>query len=178
LDWSFDGAALLYSFGQPRAIGFLDLNSGQKSVLVQRPNALSSASFCPLGRCIVFTESLDGIHSRLWLVPLRGHVAAPQTEWVPLTDGQFADDKARLSADGTMLYFYSNRDGFYCLWKLRVDHAVNYRKPVPLLHLHSAGFSLRELPRSAFDLRVAADKLVLNIVSTASNLWMTELRPQ
>ena len=178
LDWSADGSSLLYSFGQPKAIGLLELGSGRKTEVVRRPNAASSASFCPQGQCITFAEWLDGTHSKLWLVPLLENVTTPLQDWVQLTDGKFADDKPRWSTDGKSLYFYSNRDGFYCLWKVAVDlekHRV-HGEPVAVQHLHRAVFSLRELPRNAFDLRVAGDKLVFNVVSTASNLWKTELR--
>jgi serine/threonine protein kinase len=178
LDWSNDGSSLLYSVGTPAAIGFLDLKSGHKTVFLRHTAALGSANFCPRDECVVFVELLDGIHSGLWLAPIHDRLPAPEAQWIQLTDGRFVDDKPRWSPDGNRLYFYSNRDGFRCLWKLKIDPAGKRPtdEPEPVLHLHNANLSLIDLSRIAFDLGVSKDKIIFNAVSETANIWQTDLR--
>lgn len=178
IDWSYDGSTLLFSSGQQQALGLLDLKSGHKTLLSKNDSNLTSGSFSPDDRYIVFAEWLDGNHSKLWLAPLHSRIPAAQDEWIALTGGQFADDKPRTSMDGKSIYFQSDRDGFTCLWILGLDPAKGQTRgaPAPLLHFHRANFLLRELSRVAFDLRVARDKLVFNAVSHTGNLWRTQLQ--
>lgn len=179
LDWTSDDSGLLYSSAAEKSISLLELSSGRKTVVLRptESSSLTSASFCPKDECIAFNEILDGSHSKLWLAPIHSGSLTPREEWIPLTNGLFDDDKPRWSSDGKWLYFYSNRDGFGCIWKLRVDSAMGRtgNKPQPFLHLHRSNFTLRELSRPAFDFRVAKDKIVFNAVSYAANIWKTDL---
>jgi serine/threonine protein kinase len=178
IDWSYDGSTILFSLGQQQALGILDLKSGHRTLVSKSGSNLTSGSFSPNDHYMVFTEWIDGDHSKLWLAPMHEHIPAAEHEWFALTGSQFADDKPRFSADGKSIYFQSDRDGFTCLWKLAIDpmKGRTIGDPVPLLHFHRANFPLRELSRVAFDLRVAKDKLVFNVVSHTGNLWRTQLQ--
>lgn len=177
MDWSTDGSGILYSYAESTAIGLVEVKSGRKTALLRHTSALGSASFCPRDECVVFVELLDGVHSRIWLAPMRDHALAPEAQWTQITDGRFVDDKPRWSPDGKWLYFYSSRDGFRCLWKLRFVPG-NHRPqgaPQPVIHLHDANLTLSDLSRAAFDLRVGNDKLVFLAVSESGNIWKTDL---
>lgn len=178
LDWSYDGSTLLFYSSQQQAIGLLDLKSGRKTLLLKSGSNLTSASFGPDDQYVVFAEWRDGDRSRLWLAPMHQHIPAPEPEWLALTEGQFADDKPRVSMDGKSVYFQSDRDGFTCLWMLGIEPTKGRTRgaPVPILHFHRANFLLRELSRVSFDLRVAHDQLVFNAVSHTGNLWRTRLQ--
>jgi len=179
LDWTSDSAGLMYETAARDAIMLLDIRSGRKTILLRSDSGLNflSAGFCPGDRCIVFSESLDGTHSQLWLAPFSGHYPIPRANWLALTSGEYDDDKPRWSADGRWLFFASDRDGAKCIWRLRFDPATRHPRgqPAAFLHLHQAGFSLRELSRAAFDIRIAGDKLVFNADSYAANIWATDL---
>ena len=42
-------------------------------------------------------------------------------KWIRITDGKHWDDKPRWSPDGKIIYFVSNRGGFFNVWGLHFD---------------------------------------------------------
>jgi Tol biopolymer transport system component len=58
----------------------------------------------------------------------------------PLTSGEYRDDKPQLSPDGNTMYFTSNRDGFICVWALRLDPKTKrpLGAPFAIQHFHGS----------------------------------------
>jgi hypothetical protein len=44
-------------------------------------------------------------------------------QWIRITDGKHWDDKPRWSPDGKLIYFLSERSGFFDLWAIHFDPA-------------------------------------------------------
>jgi hypothetical protein len=102
-------------------------------------------------------------------------VAAGPSQWIPVTDGKAWDDKPRWLDDATIVY-YSNLDGFGCLWKqrLRPDTKKPAGAPSAVHHFHRLGQSPRMLYRKGFQIAVTRDILILNLVDATGDIWMID----
>ncbi|MGO9269949.1 MAG: protein kinase domain-containing protein [Terriglobia bacterium] len=180
LDWWPDGKRLLYAFGSPTSIGSLEVASGQSSTLLRASKVpLDQAQISPDGHWVAFVSRIDGDHSTIFVAPLRGELAATESDWIPLTDGRSWDDKPRWSEDGTSIFLMSKRDGFRCIWWIRLDSKTHRAvgEPTAVKHFHSARRSLMFLDEPAINLSVAGRQLVFNLVEMSGNVWMISFNP-
>ncbi len=174
--WSADGGALLYLEGQPGKVNLLRLAGRERTQLLRHPEyALEQAHFSPDSRWIVFSAQTAPNQRRIFVASYRNGKAKPPEEWIPITDGQDWDDKAEWSPDGNLIYYYSRRDGFGCLWKQPLDPTT--KRPLgataAIAHFHGARFTLRHLPLPSLAISVARDKIVFTAGEVSANIWMT-----
>jgi Tol biopolymer transport system component len=177
VDWSPDGSRIIYICGQPRAVGSFSVASGRKARVARSARyGIDQAQFAPDGAWMSVLAYIDPNHTRILAIPLRNGAAVSEDQWIPITDGASWDDRPRWSLRGNLIYFYSRRDGFGCIWKQAVDPAT--RKPVgpPLAmhHFHSTGLSIMHMRLDRLGLSVAADKLAFNLLEVKGNLWMMQ----
>jgi eukaryotic-like serine/threonine-protein kinase len=122
---------------------------------------------------------VDSQHTRLYITPVESFLPAGSDRWIQLTGGEYDDDKPALSPDGNTLYFTSNRDGFTCIWALRLDPKTKrpLGAPFPIQHFHGGQ---RVHPPYSIDmeLNIAKDKIVTNLDELHSDIWMMDLEPQ
>ena len=106
-------------------------------------------------------------------VPAPGRLGQP----IELTDGQFFDFGPQWSPNGNVVYFISDRDGFRCLWALRLNPVTKHAadKPFPVAHFHEARRSAMELRAADLNLSVARDKAVFVLSERTGNIWMAEI---
>lgn len=171
--WSSDGRRLLYFEEAPRRLSILDLASGRRAVLLGHGTyKLDEASFSPDDRWVCFNATTPG-RSRIFIAPVRSERLVPETEWLAITDGRW-DDKPRWSPGGNVLYFISERDGFRCIWALRLDPATKrpVAPPFPIFHAHEARRSLMNLGWGDLQMSVARDKIVFNMSERTGNIWL------
>lgn len=177
--WLPDGSGLLYQRISPAGrsyIGLLD-RSGRAVPLVQSTeSALFSPSVSRDGKWLALVVRRPSEH-RLMLVPLRDGSAAPEAEWLTVTEAGPWFDKPRWSPDGNVLYYVSDRDGFVCIWASRLDPSTRkpIGAPVPMAHFHGGRHSLRTL--YGLELSVAQDKLVFNLGEDSGNIWLAPSAP-
>jgi serine/threonine protein kinase len=127
----------------------------------------------------VMQTSSDTFH--IFVTPVQNFVPAGPDRWIQLTSGEYHDDKPQLSPDGNTMYFTSNRDGFMCMWAMRLDPKTRrpLGAPFPIQHFHGSqrvhsGISTAE----DLELNVAKDKIVTNLDEVHSDIWMMDLEPQ
>jgi len=174
--WSADGGALLYLEGQPGKVNLLRLAGREKIQLLRHPElALEQAHFSPDNRWIVFCAQTGSNQKRIFVAAYRDGGAKPPGEWIPITDGQSWDDKAEWSPDGNLLYYYSRRDGFGCLWKQPLDPTTKRPRgaAAAVAHFHATRFTLRNLALPLLAISVARDKIVFTAGEVSANIWMT-----
>jgi Tol biopolymer transport system component len=192
-DVSSDGKKALYMYrAGPRAsVGLMDLESGRKVELLSHPGyAFFRVRFSPDNRWIsvntmkfqaiitgVVRSRVTGIiRSRIYVVPLRGDTAAPEPEWVAVTDDLSLHDKPVWSPNGSVLYFTSDQDGFRCIYAQRLDPAT--KRPLgprlAIYHSHQARRSILNADILPLELGVARDRLVFHLAEITGNVWMLE----
>ena len=173
--WSPDGRVILYHDLNLRTIYALDVQTGRKTSVIRHSQyGLFQEHFSPDGRWITFLMRISPDRTQLFIAPYKGVSEIPEKEWIPITDGAGADDKPRLSPDGNLLYFTSERDGFRCIWVQRLDPAGKHPAgpPFPLYHAHSARRTLQSVELVNLEISVAHDKIVFNMVGRTGNIWL------
>jgi eukaryotic-like serine/threonine-protein kinase len=114
---------------------------------------------------------------RIVVAPFRGPIPIHEPEWVTAIDSETLDRQAAWSADGSALYFQSQRDGFRCLWAQRLDPLTKRRigGPLPVQHLHGVQRSMTTaIPDpGAISIAVARNRIVFALGETTGNIWMT-----
>jgi len=111
------------------------------------------------------------------IAPVRNGVAAPEAEWISITDGRFVDDKPQFSPDGNTLYFTSRRDNHLCIWAQRLDRITKHPVGAPFAVQHFHGVQSWRIMDTlhTVQLWVARDKLVTNFWEFHGDIWMTKL---
>ena len=172
--WATDLSHLLYQAGDPSRFLLLNLASGRSILNVSDPQrGVFSASISPDGTWIAFHAKRKAAEGQqIYVAPFRTAEVRPE-EWIPITSGEFEDDKPRWSADGNALYFTSLRDGSRCLWVAHLDPAT--RRPLgdatAVRHFHQTRLSMQYQTLRRFDLAVARDKIVFTLVERTANIW-------
>jgi len=122
----------------------------------------------------------DFEHFRLYVTPVENFVPAGPDRWIQLTGGEYFDDHQQFSPDGNTIYFNSNRDGFACIWALRLDPKSKrpLGAPFAIQHFHgSQRIYSGVTPLTHMEVNVAKDKIVTNLDEFHSDIWMMELEP-
>ncbi len=123
-DLSPDNKVVLYhkgTFQRGNAIRAFGLVSRRDSLFMQSSKyALFQFKFSPDGRWVTF-EAVHDARSQLYVAAVRNTgLPIPENEWISVTGDQGWADKPDWSPDGNLIYFISNRDGFFCLWAQRL----------------------------------------------------------
>lgn len=102
---------------------------------------------------------------------------APESDWRALSSpGEYAACP-RWSADGSLLYFVSDRDGYICIWGQRLYGAEPAGVPFAVMHEHRARYRI-DFPggMARFDVfGVAKGLLVWAREEITANLWKTKV---
>jgi Tol biopolymer transport system component/DNA-binding winged helix-turn-helix (wHTH) protein len=131
---------------------------------------ISQARISPNGRWLAIAVPKSVHSSTLYVGGLLGG-----EPFVPVTDDKALDGKPRWSADGTLLYFTSNRGSpgnVFNVWAIRIDpdgHSVG--APFQVTTFRNPALPR---PEQFQDLRVAGGRLVVPLFETSGNIWMLE----
>ncbi|HTS28767.1 MAG TPA: hypothetical protein VMH81_23010, partial [Bryobacteraceae bacterium] len=178
---SFDGKRILYEPLAQENLTAYDLAQRNSTVIARQPpgTVLTGGQFSPDGKWIAFYSiGLQAHTSRLWIVRSEGSLPVPQSEWIPLTDGNSLDLSPAWAPGGGLLYFLSERDGFRCVHAIKVDPIT--RKPIgeefPVQHFHTARWSLRRINSTTGmnGLSISPDRLILAFGELTGNIWLEE----
>jgi Tol biopolymer transport system component len=179
---SRDGNLILYEPVKDEDLTAYDVRRRQSIKLALRAPAdgiLSGGRFSPDGKWVAF-HSIEGPGkaTRVWIAPVRLDQPAPQSEWIAITDGTvFAQDPS-WSANGKVLYFTSERDGFRCFWAQPLDPQTGRPadEPFALQHFHSARQSLRGLGSTGYRVGLSSGggRTVFSFPELTGNIWLQE----
>jgi eukaryotic-like serine/threonine-protein kinase len=176
-DWSPDNRYLLYWPMNRKQIGVIDMTSLRKTVLLKHPeyNVLRAA-FSPDGRWIAFDAILEPGGPKLFIAPFRGMSPTGIDTWIAVTKGNAVETTPRWSPDSKWLYFVSDRDGYWCLWRQRL--APGTKQPLgdaqEVYHLHGVRRSILSVPPGYREIAVARDQIVFPMNERTGNIWMVE----
>jgi serine/threonine protein kinase/WD40 repeat protein len=178
--WFPDGRKLLLYFlpsGYTR-IEALDINSGKPTLVVQYSLNLIQPHFSPDGRWLALHTHYSAAGRQILIIPLRNGVAAKEQEWVTVTDGSSFDLDKDWSPDGNLLYFFSERDGFRCIWAQRLEPSS--KRPIgpafPVYHSHDPSRSIKNIIPGYLTMAVSSNQIVFPMGEFTGNIYITELR--
>ncbi len=150
--------------------------SGSSTLLLETkyPGIASGAVSPDNGRVAFVTATTDG-DAALYVAPIRGE-ASPARDWV-LVPGPphrlFLNP--RWSADGTLLYYVSNRDDRTCLWAQRFDHTGKL-VGAPIHAFHSQ--HPVNLFTSGGTYALTRDRLFMATADIKGNIWTMKLEKE
>ncbi len=182
-DLSPDNKVVLYHkgnfFQQGNTIRAFHLVSRRDSLFMQNAQyALFQFKFSPDGGWVTF-EAVHDARSQLYIAAVRDSgLPIPENEWISVTGDKGWADKPDWSPDGHLIYFISNRDGFFCLWAQRVaaDSKQPIGSPLSIAHFHGSRLSVANVGAGGpMQISVAQDKIALNLGELAGNIWATDL---
>jgi Tol biopolymer transport system component/predicted Ser/Thr protein kinase len=174
-DVSADGASVL-SMGltAPRGVLWRDLRTGRRVLFLSHPEwNLYWASFSPDGKWVAFTARTGPEQSRAFVAPFHG--AAGQSpdvsSWVQITEGMANDTAPRWSPDGRRLYYFSDRDGYRCIWSVGFEQG-HPSAPAAVWHFHENRRSLGNAPVSMTELAISQHRIVFNLTELSGNIYL------
>jgi eukaryotic-like serine/threonine-protein kinase len=168
--WTPDSKRILYWDGSPIRYSTIDPTSGQKTEFLSHPKMpVHDVRLSPDQRWAAFHTPLR--NSVLRIAPVRDGRAAGESEWITVIDRNLDSRRPWWSPDGNTLYFFSNLDGFTCIYAQRLTASKrNHGEPVPVYHFHDG--RLRPSVSAFLGPAFLPDSIVLAIPERSSSIWL------
>ena len=180
-DWSRDGKWILAGSDRQSSVrrllcllptaGAPQAEAQMRVVAASPEENLYQAHFSPDDRWITFiaARANEAGISTIYVVPADGG------QWSRITEGKYFDDKPRWSSDGRMLYFISNRTGFFNVWGIRFDpsNGAVAGEPFRVTNYESPNQMILTDVR-IMEMALAADRMVLPIMEVSGGIWILE----
>jgi eukaryotic-like serine/threonine-protein kinase len=158
-------------------IGSYDLATRKIQTIIEHPkSAVSRARISPDGSWMAFELAPSTNTRQVFIAPLRER-PPNESEWIAVTDGKALENKPEWSLNGRYVYYFSDRDGFGCVWARAFDphkHAVT-GEAIGVLHMHTSEKTMLSLDGIFFDISVAKDKLLFNASKVTANIHALKL---
>ncbi|HTG74305.1 MAG TPA: protein kinase [Terriglobia bacterium] len=181
--WSRDGRMI---FSQQRVlegskwvatrINRIEVANGRKVAVFEKTNYfVFGGELSPDGQWVTFQgrATLADRKEQLFIAQMSDDSPVDPERWVPLTGFKYFDASPNFSRDGKLIYFYSDRDGFTCLWAVRLNPATKKpaADPYPLKHFHGNPRYYSWYPQ----IGLGSDRIIISLEQIQSDLWMTQL---
>jgi eukaryotic-like serine/threonine-protein kinase len=177
--WSSDGVFILSQrdmFDGPKYIGTTtyrtDLREKRKTVLAyKRGTLLFSPDLSPDGLWFAFQSPVTKEpFEHIFIAPVDVRSRVEPDRWTAVTDQRYFDANPEWSRSGKLLYFISDRDGFSCLWAVKLDPVTKRPRgePFALKHFHGNPQHYTFFPTYT----VGSDRIVIALDDVRSDLWM------
>jgi Tol biopolymer transport system component len=179
--WSPDGESLLASQENGETsraeiwkLPLADAHAkGKAQLIVSDPSCnLWNGNYSSDGRWIVFQAVEDQTMRFVSTIYVLAVAGGP---WIRITDGKHRDDKPRWSPGGKVIYFLSERSGFFNVWGIHFDPAkgtpagdpfqvTTFAKPKPMV----------AEPMNTVGLSLTHDRLVVTVAQVSGNIWVLD----
>lgn len=151
--------------------------SGERSVVLGANNGtILDADLSPDDRWVAVVMGKPSGGNAIYAAPVRAS-PVPMQDWVVIADDEDTVlDLPRWSADGSLLYFISERDGRPCVWAQRL-HRETMRplgNAVEIYHENRARYGVYG-PKRYRTISVARDNLVMLMCKVTGNIWSANL---
>ena len=95
--------------------------------------------------------------------------------WIPITSGEFWDDKPRWSPDGRIIYYASFRNGHFNIWAQPFD--PDRGRPVgdafPVTRFEALEHTIFA-DASRMHIAISRDRLILPMTDVSATVWVLE----
>jgi hypothetical protein len=131
----------------------------------------------PDGKWIAFTARRSARENTTYVAPFSPSGPPAQSEWVEILRSPEVNPGAGWSPDGNLLYFSSERDGYACLWALRLDPVTKQPrgKLFAVQHFHMPSQRMTA-PSGRYAVAVARDKIAVSLEERSGGIWMLSLK--
>ena len=174
-EWSPSGDEILYVTARdPSGVGMLKVGASRDDTWLRHstygiynPRSFSNG-------WMAFNARADRrAPPKVFVAKVQESTVAAESEWIAISEDGEAPS---WSPDGSLLYFWSDRDGSPCLWAQRLNPATKRPtgSPLSIQHFHTRGLSWRNLHLGAPDIAVSRDRIVFNLGERSGNIWMTQ----
>jgi eukaryotic-like serine/threonine-protein kinase len=168
-DWTLDGKRIIGNGVDGRA-WVLDVASRHKTDLLATRRWIATGSFSPDNRWFTF---LDGTSWRGYLAPFQAKSPIGESAWIGIMDG----NGGSWSPDGKLVYTFSGRDGYKCIWAQRLDTGTKRPIGAPFAVFHSHNVRVSLANQTEVSLAIGRDKMLFNMGERTGNIWMAEFKP-
>jgi tricorn protease-like protein len=177
--WSADGSVILSQqdmFEASKYIGTRILRTEVREkrttvLLEKRGTLLFSPDLSPNGRWVAFQSPVNKQpFEHIFIAPADTRSRVEPDRWTAVTDQKYFDANPEWSRNGKMLFFISDRDGFSCLWAVKID-AISKKpqgEPFTVKHFHGNPQHYLNFPTYS----VGPDRIVMSLDDVRSDLWM------
>lgn len=177
--WSPDGKQIYYTrIAEPRPqVWVRNVESGESTAYLQHGQLpLYGGRVSPDGKWFSFKGDLDSARTVIFAAPIRPGATPGPEEWVKVSSGRSWDDLPRWSADGAVMYYTSDRDGFRCIWGRRLDPKTKQPRgdEFAVVHLHKMQQSMAHLSLAEFELGAGRGRIVFPMAELRGNIWLME----
>ncbi|HJU42678.1 MAG TPA: protein kinase [Vicinamibacterales bacterium] len=179
--WSRDAAKVIWNDRTPNQrsrIWVRDIESGRNDVLVQHQRyPVTFPRISPDDEWMLFQTVITQTQRQIFVAPVRHWQVAPESTWIPITNGRTPDRQAVWAPGGRLVYFLSERDGFRCFWAQRLDPATKRPtgEPFAVQHFHEARRGFEPGSFAGLQLSVGPDTLVFPNQERTGNIWLARL---
>jgi Tol biopolymer transport system component/DNA-binding winged helix-turn-helix (wHTH) protein len=172
-DWSPNGQAVLFGRGLPSRLFLYDLGSNREIEFASHPRwNLHQARFSPDGTWVAFHTTNSPNVRHVYAAATSGRTPVTSQSWVPIVTDHGCHPN--WSADASLVYHFSFRDGAFCPWVQRVNPATKrpMGPPRPVLHLHDA--RLRAASGAAATNDVQGAYFYFTATESTGHIWLLE----
>ena len=176
--WSVDGKYLTYWSDTGSSLGLLDIATGRATPYLKSTQFhFGQSSISWDGKWIAFSAQRSVRDFTIYVAPFSPSRPPPESEWVEITRSPEVNPGAGWSPDGNLLYFSSERDGYACLWALRLDPVTKHPRGqlFAVQHFHTPSQKMIA-PSRRFPVAVARDKIAVSLEERAGGIWMLSLK--
>lgn len=169
--WSMDGTRFIFGRGTPRRRIVIDVRTKVETALAAHPHwNLLQPRFSPGDDWVVFHTTNTPVVRQIYAVPATSGTSVPVESWIPIvTDYGIYPSWA---PDGSGIYYFSSRDGFYCAWLQPVDPRTKrpLGEPRPVRHFHEPRLRVAVGTTAMND--VQGGYLYMSLTETTGNIWL------
>ena len=154
----------------------LDPDSGVETKVADGLAWATGISLSMDGRYAVSYGRTGGI-ARVNLLPIFEDRITTEKEIIAVTEGAHMNILPEIAPNGNIVYFYSNRDGWQCLWAQRLNAQTKRPEGAPFAvkHFHSARVSPAHVAGGRRRIDTARDKIVFTMAERTGNIWRADL---
>jgi len=175
--WFDTDRAFFYREGMPSVIKMADPRTGKSWVVLQEGGAeLSDSSWSPANEMMLFTET-KGDRKQMFAVHLPRSTAKVEGEWIPIPDTGVSPERPRWSGDGHTIFYFSNKDGFSCIYgqPFSPERAESAGTSFAVAHFHNQRASIDNVFQKVRNLSVDGDSIYFNLGEQSSTIWLGSL---
>jgi Tol biopolymer transport system component len=169
--WTRDNRQVVITEQGDKVMSRVDLATGAHVPVIVASSYLDRPLLSPNERWLVFNTDFSS-DRKVLVAPLYDDRATPESEWVVIHSSGGAERSAGLSPDGRLVYLLLERDGFRCLYALRLDPATGRTSGEPFLvhHFHEAS---RTWGSTGFGNATVTGMFLADLYETTGNIWLT-----